>query len=406
MQGSYETQLVLLSVLIAAVASYVAIEFAGRVDSVSGRRLGWLAAGAVAMGSGIWSMHFVGMTAFELPVPISFDLLITVLSWVAAVAVSALALVLVTGSGLTTRRILFGALAMGAGICVMHYGGMWAMQMEPGIGYDPLWFTISVLIAVSASAAALFVVARLKQVTSWRDIGLRLGAAGVMGLAVAGMHYSGMAAARFDPNAFCATGNALSAEFMAAPVAIISLLGLAIAIAFAVADARAVLRRDRASRAENARVAELAFTDAATGLANRPQLSNWVATRLSQGTGFGVLSMGLLPGSAGEAELRRLAGVLGKGLAGSAQLARSGADQLTLLIDSEDPVTLRAWCRTQLLPLVQPLQDAGLRLQWGLAIAPADGSNAQMLLLRAGAREGSLEALFEQAAAGGIQALA
>ncbi len=63
---------------------------------------------------------------------------------------------LVTGSGLSRGRIAYGALAMGAGICLMHYGGMWAMRMEPGIGYDPLWFAISVLIAVSASAAALF----------------------------------------------------------------------------------------------------------------------------------------------------------------------------------------------------------------------------------------------------------
>ena len=98
MQGTYDTALVLLSVLIAALASYVSIEFAGRVDCCAGRRRGWLLAGAVAMGSGIWSMHFVGMTAFELPVAISFDLSLTVLSWVAAVAVSAIALVLVTGS--------------------------------------------------------------------------------------------------------------------------------------------------------------------------------------------------------------------------------------------------------------------------------------------------------------------
>ncbi len=406
MQGSYEIQLVLLSVLIAAVASYVAIEFAGRVDGPSGRRIGWLASGALAMGSGIWAMHFVGMAAFELPVAISFDLVITVLSWVAAVAVSALALVLVTGSGLTNQRILVGALAMGAGICAMHYGGMWAMRMEPGIGYDPLWFAISVLIAVSASAAALFVVARLKTVASWRDIGLRLGAAAIMGLAVAGMHYSGMAAARFAPDAFCASGNTLSADFMAAPVVIVSLLGLAMAIAFAIADARSVLARDRAARAETARVTDLAFIDAATGLANRPRLSQWVAARIGRGDTFGLLSVGLEPtSSTNEADLQALANRLGRGLGGGAQLARSGSEQLTLLLDAADPKAILAWYRAHLASLLQPMQASGMRLQWGLATAPADGSNPQMLL-RAGARSGSLEWLVEQAANAGQPALA
>lgn len=408
MQGTYDTALVLLSVFIAALASYVAIEFAGRVDGPAGRRRGWLLAGAVAMGSGIWSMHFVGMTAFELPVAISFDLVLTVLSWVAAVAVSAIALVLVTGSGLSRGRIAYGALAMGAGICLMHYGGMWAMRMDPGIGYDPLWFAISVLIAVSASAAALFVVAQLKVVQSWRDIGLRLGAAGIMGLAVAGMHYSGMAAARFDANAFCASGNALSAEFMATPVVIVSVLGLIIAIAFAVADAREVLRREREARAEAARVKDLAFVDGLTGMANRPRLSQWVSERLGRGERFTLLSVGIEPGSGrGEQELKAVAAALQRGIGGMAQLARSGGEQITLLLDTDDPGALLAWSRAELLPLLAPLSSAGLRFEFGLAMAPADGSNAQMLLLRAGARAGSLEWLIEQAiAADGLTAAA
>ncbi|SDD17887.1 MHYT domain-containing protein [Aquimonas voraii] len=399
MQGTYETPLVVLSVFIAALASYVAIEFAGRVDGVAGRRRGWLLAGALAMGSGIWSMHFVGMTAFELPVAISFDLGITVLSWVAAVAVSALALVLVTGSGLNRARIAYGALAMGAGICLMHYGGMWAMRMEPGIGYDPVWFTVSVLIAVSASAAALFVVAQLKVVASWRDIGLRLGAAGIMGLAVAGMHYSGMAAARFDANAFCASSNALSAEFMSTPVVILSLLGLAIAIAFAVADAREVLRREREARAEAARVKDLAFIDGITGLANRPRLGQWVTARLARGARFSLLSIGIEAGSGrGDEDLKTLALALQRGLRNIGPLARSGSEQLTLVLDTDDTAALLTWSRSELMPLLAPLSAAGLGFEFGLAIAPADGGNAQMLLLRAGARAGSLEWLIEQAA--------
>lgn len=397
MQGSYEPQLVLVSIFIAALAAYVAIEFAGRIDGPGGRRFGWLAAGALAMGSGIWSMHFVGMAALELPVAITFDIAITLLSWVAAVAVSAIALVLVTGSGLTSNRILFGALAMGAGICLMHYGGMWAMRMEPGIGYDPVWFGISVFIAVSASAAALFIVARLKQVRSWRDIGLRMGAAGIMGLAVAGMHYSGMAAARFSPDAFCAISNALSADCMAMPVVLISVLGLMLAISFAVADARAVLLRQRAERVEALRVVELAFVDASTGLPNRAQLARLVAERLGRGERLGLLSVAVE--GDGEAPLKRMAESLARLPADLAVLARSGSDQLSLLLGTDDPAAIERWARRDLLPLLQPLESVGIELRWGLALAPADGTNAQMLLLRAGARDYTLRALFESAAA-------
>ena len=155
MQGTYDPILVALSILIAALAGYVAIEFAGRLFSRRDQWMKWLAGGSLAMGSGIWAMHFVGMSAFSLPIAVSYDLGITVLSWLAAVAVSALALAIVSRGTLTAAKVVVGALAMGAGICVMHYSGMGAMRMDPGIGYDPLWFAVSVLIAVGASAAAL-----------------------------------------------------------------------------------------------------------------------------------------------------------------------------------------------------------------------------------------------------------
>lgn len=398
MESSYATGLVALSVLIASLASYVAIEFAGRIEGPQGRRRSWLVAGALAMGSGIWSMHFVGMAALELPVALSFDLGITALSWVAAVVVSALALVLVTGSGLSLQRVLGGALAMGLGICLMHYGGMWAMRMDPGIGYDPLWFGISVLIAVTASAAALLVVSRLKQVQSWRDIGLRLGAAGVMGLAVAGMHYSGMAAAQFAPGAFCSPANALSADFITWPVVVVSLIGLGLALVFAIGDAREVLRRERAARAEARQVESLAFLDAATGLPNRARLAQWVAERLARGERFGLLSLGA--GGIGRDGLVAVAKAL-ESLGGpGVRLARSGHDQFGFLVDSDTAEAVLGWARTQVLPVLRPLQREGLKVSWGLALAPADGSNAQMLLLRATAREPDLEALHEVAEGG------
>lgn len=271
MQGTYDTTLVVMSILIAMLAAYVAIEFAGRIFERREQRGRWLAAGALAMGSGIWAMHFVGMAAFTLPIPISYDLGITVASWLAAIAVSALALWLVSRGPLSAATVAGGALAMGAGICVMHYAGMGAMRMDPGLGYDALWFGVSVLIAVGASAAALVIVAALRKVRSWRDVGLRAAAAVVMGFAVAGMHYSGMAAVQFDPNAFCAPGNLLDGGLIATPTILASLAGLGFAIFFTVSDAREVLAARRAARAEAARLDQLAFRDRETGLINRPR---------------------------------------------------------------------------------------------------------------------------------------
>ena len=147
MQGSHDFGLVVLSYVIASLAGFVAIEFASRMRVHGANRVPWLIGGALAMGTGIWSMHFVGMTAFSLPVPISYDTGITLLSWVAAVAVSALALYLVGYGQLKHWTLVVGALVMGAGICVMHYSGMWAMRMDPGIVYRPGLFAASAAIA-------------------------------------------------------------------------------------------------------------------------------------------------------------------------------------------------------------------------------------------------------------------
>lgn len=387
MQGTYDASLVALSILIAALASFVAIEFAGRMHARRERWRLWLLGGSLAMGSGIWAMHFVGMSAFMLPVPISYDFGITVLSWVAAVTVSALALFIVHRGSLSAGSIGLGALAMGAGICVMHYSGMGAMRMDPGIGYDPFWFTVSVLIAVAASAAALMIVARLREVRSWRDVGLRMGAAVVMGLAVAGMHYSGMAAAQFDPNAFCSSSNTLQGTWITTPTAIASLLGLGFAILFTVSDARAVLREERRKREETRRVTALAFIDRDTGLPNRPRMSQLVADALRlHPERLCVVALRVLPSARGSERMARVAEAFKAALPDDLMLARTGSDQLMVLAPGygSDDVARR------LLPLWRHLAGladlAGLHIAFGVAEAPGDGDAAQALMFRAGSQ--------------------
>ena len=131
---SYDALLVGVSVLVAVLASYTALSLADRVTHAAGKaKLWWIAGGAFSMGTGIWAMHFVGMLAFRLPIALGYDLGITALSWALPVAVSALALWQLSRKGVRTRELALSAVLIGIGINLMHYVGMAAMRMQPGI---------------------------------------------------------------------------------------------------------------------------------------------------------------------------------------------------------------------------------------------------------------------------------
>ena len=149
------------------------------------------------MGMGIWSMHFIGMLAFRLPVPMSYDVSITLLSLLIAVVVSAFALYTVSRERLGLGRLLRGGLIMGAGIASMHYTGMAAMRMGATVRYHPELLALSIGIAVVASWAALWMAFRLRGNSLPSDVRRKAGSALLMGAAICGMHYTGMAAAIF-----------------------------------------------------------------------------------------------------------------------------------------------------------------------------------------------------------------
>ncbi|MFC7514731.1 MHYT domain-containing protein [Herbaspirillum sp. GCM10030257] len=237
--GYYDTPLVLVSILVAIFASYTALSMAGRVTTSHGtaERL-WIGGGALAMGIGIWAMHFIGMLAFRLPIPVGYDFWITFLSLLLPVVVSGMALHQVSRPELPVQRLIAGAVLMGIGINAMHYTGMFAMRMAPGIRYDPLLFAASVIIAVVASAAALWIAFRLRgnvpQV--WLP---RAGASVIMGVAIVGMHYTGMAAAGFPENSICmAAGNGFDQDELALMVILASFGVLTVALLTSVFDAR------------------------------------------------------------------------------------------------------------------------------------------------------------------------
>lgn len=208
MAPTYDFGLVALSVLIAILSAYAGLDLASRVKLATGReKFDWLIAGAVVMGLGIWAMHFVGMLAFHLPVPIGIDLPFTLLSILPAIAASGIALYLMQRSNIGFGMLVLGGVLMGGGIGAMHYVGMMAVRMQPPIRYDPTWFVLSVLFAIAASTLALWI--GFKQHNSEfaaADTLRKLGSATIMGFAIAGMHYMGMAAARFAPNSICISG--------------------------------------------------------------------------------------------------------------------------------------------------------------------------------------------------------
>ena len=211
MSGTYDLQLVVLSVIVAAAASYAALDLARRVTASEGwRTRTWLVGGAFAMGAGIWSMHFIGMLAFKLPIRMAYDPFITLLSMVIAMVTSGFALAIVSRLAIISRTevdlpvLIAGGVIMGAGICGMHYTGMAAMRMEPPIEYSPGLFIASMVIAVTASVAAVWLAFTFHSGRDGPQVLQRIAAAVVMGLAISGMHYTAMAAANFEAGAVCA----------------------------------------------------------------------------------------------------------------------------------------------------------------------------------------------------------
>jgi two-component system, sensor histidine kinase and response regulator len=199
--GFYDFRLVVLSVVIAILASYAALDLAGRVTAARGHiRLLWLSGGAFAMGTGIWSMHYIGMLAFRMPVDVAYDWPMVLLSLLAAVFASGVALYVVSRNTMGITSAGIGSIVMGGGIAAMHYIGMEAMRLPAMCMYSARLVVLSAVLAIVISFVALWLAFRFRHDTaswSWR----RSGSALLMGLAIPTMHYVGMAAVSFIPAA-------------------------------------------------------------------------------------------------------------------------------------------------------------------------------------------------------------
>lgn len=199
--GSYDYGEVARSIITAVAASYAALDLAGRVTAARGRaRTAWLTGGAIAMGLGIWAMHFKGMLAFRLPVSVEYHWPTVLASLSVAILSSAVALYVTSRQEMNLDHALTGSLIMGGGIAGMHYVGMAAMRLPAVTRFSPLLVTASIVLAILFSLVALLMAFDLREETRW-TVWRRLGSAAVMGLAISAMHYTGMAAAIFVPSA-------------------------------------------------------------------------------------------------------------------------------------------------------------------------------------------------------------
>ncbi|MGI8400226.1 MAG: MHYT domain-containing protein [Gemmatimonadaceae bacterium] len=239
MTGTYDPVFVVLSVVIAALASYAALDLAGRVRSAEGStRRGWLAGGATVMGLGIWSMHFVAMLAFHLPVPIEYELPQILLSVGVAIGASLLALVVVSRLEMRAATLVLGGIIMGGAIAGMHYIGMASMTVGATLTYSFPIVALSIVIAIAASWAALGLAFNFRSDLSSRGRLLKSGSAIVMGAAIAGMHYTAMAAVHFTPSVMIdrPSSHILATGGLAGAVVFGTLLMLALAIVGSVID--------------------------------------------------------------------------------------------------------------------------------------------------------------------------
>jgi NO-binding membrane sensor protein with MHYT domain/nitrogen-specific signal transduction histidine kinase len=227
LHGIYDIRLVLFSIAIAMLTAYTTLDLAIRVtDAKSQEKWWWLLGGAIAMGIGIWAMHFIAMLAFSLPIPINYDWLTVLISVLPAIFASRLALYLVSQPKLSILRLLSGSLVMGTGISAMHYIGMAAIRLPAEMSYDLSIVAISIAIAILISLVALWLGFNLKANSTVTGRFLRIGSAILMGAAIPSMHYTGMMATHFSvvKSVEFSTVDAAATYWMAAIIGLFTLL--------------------------------------------------------------------------------------------------------------------------------------------------------------------------------------
>jgi NO-binding membrane sensor protein with MHYT domain len=236
---SYDPTLIGLSYLISVFGAYTALQLAIGIPVAEGKSaIGWLIGAAFAMGGGaIWSMHFIGMLAYKLNIPVTYDPMITIISAILAIVVTGFGLFVVGRGSANSMNLVIGGFSTGIGVAGMHYTGMAAMIMPAELTYDPILLGLSVVIAVIAATVALWLAFNL------RGNMQRFGSAFVMGAAVCGMHYTGMAAAILSPAREVAnqSGSGVSAQQLGIFIFALSVILLSVMLIVGMSRSRQLL---------------------------------------------------------------------------------------------------------------------------------------------------------------------
>jgi diguanylate cyclase len=418
MTSSYSPWLVCLSIGVAVMVSFTSLRLACRVADSRGlaSRI-WLILGSISMGIGIWSMHFIGMLAFSVPLTLRYDIDWTLLSLAVAIVTSGFAITIGSSAKLGFGRHVLCSLVMGLGIVSMHYVGMGAIMISPSITYNLPIVATSVFVAILASFVALWLTFNLRRTTHrWLWIA-RLGAAVIMGLAIAGMHYIGMAAAQFPLGAICSGGVALDNQWLALVVSTAAFSLLIITLVAGVFDAHLETRaRWHAHRLEKAN-SQLNFQarhDTLTNLPNRAQFlgalqiaiqavdaepsNSLLAVMLVDLDRFKIVNDSL-GHSYGDAILKevstRLRYLLGRG----EMAARLGGDEFLMLIKTQDAKSVIHRAHEIVLSLSKTYNIESVELHLaasvGITTYPFDRSTADVLISHAD------EAMYDAKHSGG-----
>ncbi|WP_331842800.1 bifunctional diguanylate cyclase/phosphodiesterase [Pantoea agglomerans] len=399
---TWDSVLICVSLIVAFIASFTALDTAGRVAVSRGWSARfWLLVGGIAMGIGVWAMHFIGMLAMMMPMMMRYDTRLTFLSLLVAILASVLAFgQTVGGLHLTRQRLLRGTLILGAGVVVMHYLGMYALLIEPQPEWNALLVALSVLIAFAASGLALWLAFHLRQ--GDHHLMLMRGLASlVMGIAIAGMHYVGMAAAEFSHSSMMQP-HGVSNAGLAVWVTLITLTILGVTLLSSMLDAqlRAARLATRLNRA-NQELRQLAMHDNLTTLPNRVMLEQQLDLAIKQAMlnehRFAVIYMDLDGFKAvndtwghhvGDRLLVAVAERLCSQLSNTMLLVRLGGDEFVLMAEC-DISAARQLAQKLVKVISSPFEldryVLHVSLSAGIAIFPLHGRNRQELLFNADA---------------------
>ena len=400
---SWDPVLIAISYLVAFIASFVALDSAGKIPLSSRKAaLFWRIAGGVTLGIGIWSMHFIGMLSMQMPMMMSYDLWLTLASLGAAVVASTTSLnIAVVGKKRSSFRLILATAILSAGVVSMHYIGMAALMLDGSIIWDRRLVGLSVVIAVVASGTALWLAFRLRDKRKGVFID-RIIAAFVMAAAICAMHYTGMSAAQFQEMAHTLPGG-IGELGLSIWVSVTTLCLLGVMLIISLIDSHRRTSRLTDNLHQLNRQLELqARFDALTGLANRHQMDlrmqDCLRSALLSKKPFAVIFLNVdhfkrvndtWGHGVGDELLIAVAQRITARLTREMTLARLGGDAFILLVPECDDDRLNALVTALLEDVRRPLSVCGHTLSTtisaGVSLYPQDGETLHELKLKADA---------------------